>query len=120
MRSTLTLAALATVLVPAVAALAAGSGVFDLEIGDPKRKGQQVAVVLDGITDTTNGELLTPQELAERLGDTVTAMVLRDAQTISVAVTVAPRSYSLATAPGMRPPFVGSGVQRFQAVVWGR
>ncbi len=152
MRLTLALAALATVFVPAAAALAAGSKVFDLEIGDPKHKGQQVAVVLDGITDTSTGELLTPREMAERLadtrilfigedhtdmdfhrvqarimeelhrngrevmvgpemngqtvagfgafsdflktlapGDTVTAMVLRDAQTISVAVTVAPR-----------------------------
>ena len=70
MRSTLKLAALATVFAPAAAAFAAGSAVFDLEIGDPKRKGQQVAVVLDGITDTATGELLTPQEMAERLADT--------------------------------------------------
>ena len=70
MSSTLKLAALATVFVPVAAALAAGSAVFDLEIGDPERKGRQVAVVLDGITDTTTGELLTPQELAERLADT--------------------------------------------------
>ena len=70
MRSTLKLAALATVFAPAAAAFAAGSTVFDLEIGDPKRKGRQAAVVLDGITDTTTGELLTPQELAERLADT--------------------------------------------------
>ena len=70
MSSTLKLAALATVFVPVAAALAAGSAVFDLEIGDPKRKGRQVAVVLDGITDTATGELLTPQELAERLADT--------------------------------------------------
>ena len=70
MRSTLKIAALATVLVPVAGALAAGSGVFDLEIGDPERKGRQVAVVLDGITDTGTGELLTPQELAERLADT--------------------------------------------------
>ena len=70
MKSTIKLAALATVFVPAAAALAAGSAVFDLEIGDPERKGRQVAVVLDGITDTSTGELLTPQEMAERLADT--------------------------------------------------
>ena len=57
-------------LAPVAAALAAGSSVFDLEIGDAERKGRQVAVVLDGITDTSTGELLTPRELAERLGDT--------------------------------------------------
>ena len=51
MRLTLKIAALATALVPVAAALAAGSGVFDLEIGDAERKGRQVAVVLDGITD---------------------------------------------------------------------
>lgn len=70
MRSTLKLAALAAALAPVAAALAAGSGVFDLEIGDAERKGRQVAVVLDGITDTSIGDLLTPRELAERLADT--------------------------------------------------
>ena len=70
LRSTLALAALAAVLVPSAGALAAGSKLFDLEIGDPKRKGQRVAVVLDGITDTATGELLTPREMAERLADT--------------------------------------------------
>ena len=70
MRSTLKITALAIVFVPVAAAWAAGSSVFDLEIGDPERKDRQVAVVLDGITDTSTGELLTPQELAERLADT--------------------------------------------------
>ena len=49
---------------------AASSAVFDLGIGDPERKGRQVAVVLDGITDTATVELLTPREMAERLADT--------------------------------------------------
>ncbi len=78
MRSALKLATLATLLVPAAAALAAGSAVFDLEIGDPKRKGQHVQVVLDGITDTTTGELLTPQEMAERLADTRILLIGED------------------------------------------
>ena len=69
-KTTIRLAAFAIVLVPVAAAWAAGSNVFDLEIGDPERKGRQVAVVLDGITDTSTGELLTPRELAERLADT--------------------------------------------------
>ena len=43
---------------------------FDLEIGDTERKGRQVQVVLDGITDTKTGDLLTPRELVERLADT--------------------------------------------------
>ncbi len=67
MRSTFTLAA---VFLPVAAALAVSSAVFDLEIGDPERRDRQVAVVLDGITDTATGEVLTPQELAERLADT--------------------------------------------------
>ena len=70
MRSTLTLAALAALFVPVAGTFAADSAVFDLEIGDPQRKDRQVAVVLDGITDTATGELLTPQEMAERLADT--------------------------------------------------
>lgn len=70
MRSTLTLAALAALFVPVAGTFAADSAVFDLEIGDQERKDRQVAVVLDGITDTATGELLTPQEMAERLADT--------------------------------------------------
>ena len=70
MRSTLKFVAIAAVFAPVGAALAAGSGVFDLEIGDSERKRRQVEVVLDGITDTKTGDLLTPGELAERLGDT--------------------------------------------------
>ncbi|MDE0246059.1 MAG: ChaN family lipoprotein, partial [Gammaproteobacteria bacterium] len=50
--------------------MAAGSGVFDLGIGDSERKGRHASVVLDGITDTGTGHLLTPVELAERLADT--------------------------------------------------
>ena len=64
------LAALAAIFLPSARALAAGSSLFDLEIGDPKRKGQRVAVVLDGITDTDTGEVLTPRQMAERLADT--------------------------------------------------
>ena len=57
-------------LAPVAGVVAAGPSVFDLEIGDPQRKGRQAAVVLDGITDSSTGELLTPRELAERLADT--------------------------------------------------
>ena len=70
MRSTLKFAAIATVFVPVAGALAAGSGVFDLGIGDSERKGRHAPVVLDGITDAGTGDLLSPGELAERLADT--------------------------------------------------
>ena len=70
MRTTPKLVALATVFAPVAAAIAAGSAVFDLEIGDAERKGRHAPVVLDGITDTATGDLLTPRELVERLGDT--------------------------------------------------
>jgi uncharacterized iron-regulated protein len=38
-----------------------------LAIGDPARKGKEAPVVLDGITDTRTGELITPAELPKRL-----------------------------------------------------
>ena len=38
-----------------------------LAIGDPARKDKEAAVVLDGITDTRSGELITPAELPKRL-----------------------------------------------------
>jgi aminopeptidase N len=38
-----------------------------LAIGDPARKDKEAAVVLDGITDTGTGEVITPAELAKRL-----------------------------------------------------
>lgn len=40
-----------------------------LPIGDPARKDKEVALTLDGITDTANGEVIAPDILAERLGD---------------------------------------------------
>ncbi len=38
-----------------------------LAIGDPARKDKEVSVVLDGVTDTRSGEVITPAELAKRL-----------------------------------------------------
>jgi uncharacterized iron-regulated protein len=38
-----------------------------LAIGDPARKNKEAAVVLDGITDTRTGEVITPAELPRRL-----------------------------------------------------
>lgn len=38
-----------------------------LAIGDPARRGREARVVLDAITDTAKGELLTPAELPARL-----------------------------------------------------
>jgi aminopeptidase N len=43
--------------------------VRNLAIGDPARKAREAPVVLDAITDTTTGDLLTPAELAARLAD---------------------------------------------------
>ena len=41
-----------------------------LEIGDPARKGREVPVVLDGITDTTTGTVITPAGMVTRLAGT--------------------------------------------------
>ena len=45
------------------------AGPQELAIGDPARKSRAAAVVLDGVTDTANGQLLAPDEFARRLGD---------------------------------------------------
>lgn len=48
-------------------AASADERALDLAIGDPARKGRLLPVVVDGITDTARGELVTPAELAARL-----------------------------------------------------
>ena len=40
-----------------------------LEIGDPARKGKKAELVLDAITDTRTGDLLSPSEMVSRLAD---------------------------------------------------
>jgi len=40
-----------------------------LEIGDPERSMKEVALTLDGITDTATGDVITPTEMAARLAD---------------------------------------------------
>ncbi|GMW07693.1 MAG: hypothetical protein AMXMBFR8_24890 [Nevskiales bacterium] len=50
--------------------LAAGQDPLHMKIGDPARSGREVPVVLDGITDTASGKLITPQEMARRLAGT--------------------------------------------------
>jgi len=47
----------------------AGQAVLHMEIGDPARLGREVELRLDGITDTATGEIITPQQMAERLDD---------------------------------------------------
>ncbi len=51
-------------------ALMADQAVLHMEIGDPGRKGREIPLVLDGITDTSTGALVTPQEMAQKLADT--------------------------------------------------
>ncbi len=46
----------------------AAEGPLDLAVGDPARRDRHVAVTLDAIVDTRNGDALTPDELASRLG----------------------------------------------------
>jgi len=43
--------------------------VLRLPVGDPERRDQASAVVLDAITDTRTGDLLSPDQLAKRLAD---------------------------------------------------
>jgi uncharacterized iron-regulated protein len=44
--------------------------IFNLEIGDAGRRTRDARVVLDGITDTATGEVLSANQLAARLRDT--------------------------------------------------
>jgi uncharacterized iron-regulated protein len=45
----------------------AGPSVLNLKLGDPVRRDLKADLVLDGITDTRRGDLITPMELARRL-----------------------------------------------------
>jgi|WetSurMetagenome_2_1015567.scaffolds.fasta_scaffold77773_2 uncharacterized iron-regulated protein len=64
----LTLVVLALALAPP--SVPAAEKILHLAIGDPARKDRVAPLVLDGITDTKTGELITPQQLAERLATT--------------------------------------------------
>ena len=66
---TLTIA-LAACALAAPLPLLADQAVLHMAIGDPARRDREVPVVLDGITDTATGELITPPELAKRLAGT--------------------------------------------------
>jgi len=45
----------------------AGERALNLPIGDPSRKDREIPLVLDGITDASHGDTITPPELAARL-----------------------------------------------------
>jgi uncharacterized iron-regulated protein len=64
----------------AATALRADDRATDLAIGDPARRDRQAAVVVDGITDTGTGEVVTPPELAARL-DGVRILFLGESHT---------------------------------------
>jgi uncharacterized iron-regulated protein len=66
---TRTLVALSVVAGLWAAPLAADDPALNLALGDPSRSGREAPLVLDAITDTRTGELLTPAELPERLAD---------------------------------------------------
>lgn len=47
--------------------LGAEEKILDLPIGDPARRDREAPVVLDGVTDTATGDVITAAELAKRL-----------------------------------------------------
>lgn len=55
------------ILLLATASLATAQGVLDLDVGAPDRRDKTIALLLDGIVDTSDGAVLTPDEAAERL-----------------------------------------------------
>jgi uncharacterized iron-regulated protein len=60
-------AAVVLALTSAPAPLRAEEQALDLAIGDPARRDRQAKLVLDGITDSARGDVVTPPELAARL-----------------------------------------------------
>jgi uncharacterized iron-regulated protein len=50
--------------------LAAAQRSFHLSVGNPERRGKEVKLVLDGVTDTATGELITPRAAVARLAGT--------------------------------------------------
>jgi uncharacterized iron-regulated protein len=71
---------LAVVLCTIASSLAADDRALNLPIGDPARRDREVALVLDGITDTARGDTVTPPELAARL-DGVRLLFLGESHT---------------------------------------
>jgi uncharacterized iron-regulated protein len=68
--SRLVAAAVTAFFLAAPAAHAAGDKILHLAIGDPARRDREAPLVLDAITDTRTGDLITPDELARRLQGT--------------------------------------------------
>lgn len=61
--------ALLLVLAWAIAPAIASQADLHHAIGDPARKDKELDLVLDGVTDTASGELVTPAEMAQKLSD---------------------------------------------------
>ena len=59
-----------TLLIAASAFAQSKQKIFHLAIGDPDRKTRDANVVLDGITDSSNGEVFSANQLASKLRDT--------------------------------------------------
>jgi uncharacterized iron-regulated protein len=69
-RSIRLLAFVVAALATAAPSVPAADKLLHLAIGDPARKDRVAPLVLDGITDTKTGDLITPTELAARLSTT--------------------------------------------------
>jgi uncharacterized iron-regulated protein len=70
-------AAFFAILLASLSGLAA-EDVLRLPIGDPARRGRDAPVVLDAVTDTESGAVLTPSELPARLADVRLLLVGED------------------------------------------
>jgi uncharacterized iron-regulated protein len=76
------------VLIGGVASARADDPTVDLPLGDPARKEKEAPLLLDAVTDTARGDLVTPAELAVRLdpvrllfvGESHTSMDFHDVQ----------------------------------------
>ncbi len=89
---------------------------FNLPIGDPARKDRTAAIVLDGVTDTAAGDLITPRDLAARLAG-VRVVFVGEAHTSIEFHHVQRRLVEELTAAGRRV-FVGLEMYPYTEQVW--
>jgi len=69
MRRSLLIPTLALALCAPLPAVWADDPALDLPIGDPARRDRHATLVVDGVTDTASGDVVTPREMAARLKD---------------------------------------------------
>ena len=82
----------------AIAPASADERALNLKIGDAARRDREATLVVDGITDTARGDVISPPELAARLDDVQARVRGREPHRRRVPPRPAPRDPGAATA----------------------